>query len=258
MVAAMMIKPHIDRMTLRTRVFALAGVVVLGAASLGCGALSKAKQAVDNVSAISDLADKIGKSDKLTYTGEYQVQDGAKATVVQQPPNAAFLGQDGRFILTDDHLFMCQGAGSKTTCQRSPNQNKAGATADQAAYMTAIAGGGFISAPMAVALMTAAAIVPGTKVDKSEKTIGGLKSTCLHVTGIPKDQADPDSVTAKEFTVCVGENGVLTTFSGVGTDDKKVGVELTKFSTTVDAKSFAPPAGAKIVDVENLTPPAGK
>jgi hypothetical protein len=245
-------------MILRSRAVVVIAAAVVSAGTLGCGVVSKAKQAVENVSAISDLADKLGKSDQLTYTGTYKMDDGSTATVVQEPPKAAFLGKSGRFILTQDALLLCSGTGSgsggKVACQRSPNQNKVAASADQAAYVSAVAGGGFISAPMAVAVMTAAAVVPGTKIDKSEKKIAGVKSTCLHVTGIPGDK-DPNAVTAKEFTVCVGDNGVLTTFTGVGTDNKKVGVELTKFTGKVDEKAFVPPAGAKIVDVQDLQTP---
>ena len=240
-------------MNLRTRAALVVAAAVLGAGTLGCGIVSKAKQAVDNVSAISDLADKLGKSDQLTYAGDYKLDDGTSVTVVQQPPKAAFISKKGRFILTEDALLLCDTQNGKWTCQRTPNQSNVSASADQAAYMSAIAGGGFINAPMAVALMTAAAVVPGTKIEKSEKKIAGLQSTCLRVTGIPADK-DPSAVTAKEFTVCVADNGVLTTFSGIGTDDKKVGVELTKFATNVDAKSFAAPAGAKIVDVETIDP----
>jgi hypothetical protein len=241
-------------MILRSRAVVVIAVAVVGAGTLGCGVVSKAKQAVENVSAISDLADKLGKSDQLTYTGTYKMDDGSTATVVQEPPKAAFIGKSGRFILTQDALLLCNGTGSKVACQRSPNQNKVAASADQAAYVSAVAGGGFISAPMAVAVMTAAAVVPGTKIDKSEKKVAGVNSTCLHVTGIPADK-DPNAVTAKEFTVCVGDNGVLTTFTGVGTDNKKIGVELTKFAGKVDEKSFVPPAGAKIVDVQDIQAP---
>jgi hypothetical protein len=234
------------------RMLCFAAAALLGVGALGCGFISKAKQAVENVSTISDLADKLDKSSKLTYTAEYKVVgDPAIATVVQQPPNAAFIGKDGRFVLTPDFMLMC----SKTTCQRTVNQAKTEASADQAAYMTAVAGGGFISTPMALALMTAAAVVPGVKVDKSDKKIAGVSSTCLHVTGIPKDDSNPNNVSAKEFTVCVGDNGVLTTFTGVGTDDKKIGVEMQKFVTTADPKSFVAPAGAKVVDVDTLEPP---
>jgi hypothetical protein len=241
-------------MMLRSRVVVVIAAAVVSAGTLGCGVVSKAKQAVENVSAISDLADKLGKSDQLIYTGTYKMDDGSTATVVQQPPKAAFAGKSGRFILTEDALLLCNGTGGNVACQRSPNQNKVAASADQAAYVSAVAGGGFISAPMAVAVMTAAAVVPGTKIDKSEKKVAGVSSTCLHVTGIPADK-DPNAVTAKEFTVCVGDNGVLTTFTGVGTDNKKVGVELTKFSSKVDAKAFVPPAGAKIVDVQDIQAP---
>lgn len=241
-------------MILRSRAVLVIAAAVVSAGTLGCGVVSKAKQAVENVSAISDLADKLGKSDQLTYTGTYKMDDGSTATVVQEPPKAAFLGKSGRFILTQDALLLCSGTGRNVTCQRSPNQNKVAASADQAAYVSAVAGGGFISAPMAVAVMTAAAVVPGTKIDKSEKKVAGVKSTCLHVTGIPADK-DPTAVTAKEFTVCVGDNGVLTTFTGVGTDNKKIGVELTTFSGKVDEKAFVPPAGAKIVDVQDLQTP---
>jgi hypothetical protein len=241
-------------MILRSRAILVIAAAVVSAGTLGCGVVSKAKQAVENVSAISDLADKLGKSDQLTYTGTYKMDDSSTATVVQEPPKAAFVGKSGRFILTQDALLLCSGTGSNVACQRSRNQNKVAASADQAAYVSAVAGGGFISAPMAVAVMTAAAVVPGTKIDKSEKKVAGVNSTCLHVTGIPADK-DPTAVTAKEFTVCVGDNGVLTTFTGVGTDNKKVGVELTKFSGKADEKAFVAPAGAKIVDVQDIQTP---
>jgi hypothetical protein len=240
-------------MNLRTSAVVAIAAAVLGVGSLGCGVISKAKQAVDNVSAVTDLADKIGKADKLTYTGQYKVvSDGTTATVTQDPPKAAYIGTNGRYILTDDALLLCTGTGGKQACQRSP-KGAAGSTGDQAAMMSAVAGGGFISAPMAVALMTASAVVPGIKIDKSSKKVAGLSSTCLHVTGIPAD-SQPNSVTAKEYDVCVGDNGVLTRFTGLGTDDKKIGVELTKFSESADAKNFKAPAGAKIVDVQSIDP----
>jgi hypothetical protein len=226
---------------------------MLGAGSLGCGLISKAKQTVDNVSAVTDLADKLGKADDLVYTGQYRVVgDGTTATVTQDPPKAAYIGKEGRYILTDDALLLCVGAAGKTTCQRSP-RSQGGSAGDQAAMMSAVAGAGFISAPMAVALMTASAVVPGIKIEKSDTKVAGLKSTCLHVTGIPAD-SQPNSVTAKEYDVCVAGNGILTRFTGLGTDDKKIGVELTKFSDSADAKNFKAPAGAKIVDVQSIDP----
>jgi hypothetical protein len=238
------------------RLTTIAAAVVLGAATLGCGFLSNIGNAVDNIQEVADLTDLMTKSADLTYTGEYTLVDGSgSATVVQQPPNAAFIGKDGRFILTDESLYMCEGTGAKTTCQRTPNSGGAAPSADQAAYMTAVAGAGFISTPMAIALMGTAAIVPGVEIEKSTKTVAGLESTCLDATKISATKPAGDtSVDLSEVTVCVADNGVLTVFRGTGTDGSQVGVELKKFSTTVDAAAFAPPKGAKVVDVGQLNP----
>jgi hypothetical protein len=239
-----------------TRLATVAAAVALGAATLGCGFISDIGNAVDNIKTVADLTDKLTKSAEVTYTGEYTLVDGdGTATVVQQPPNAAFLGKDGRFILTSESLYMCTGTSARTTCQRAPNTSGDAPSADQAAYLTAVAGGGFISAPMAIALMGAAAIVPDVKIDKSTRDVAGLSSTCLHATGISSaEQAGAGNVDLSELTVCVADNGVLTTFRGLGTDGSNVGVELASFSTTVDAAAFAPPKGAKIVDVGQLAP----
>ena len=101
--------------------------------------------------------------------------------------------------------------------------------------------------PEQTRLIAAMPVVPGVKIEQSTATIAGQKSDCLDVTGIPKDQ-DPNAVTAKEFHVCVSENGLLTRFKGVGTDDKAIGVELTKYSDKVDPQAFVPPK-PKLLDI---------
>ncbi|GAA0730207.1 hypothetical protein GCM10010199_45340 [Dactylosporangium roseum] len=236
-----------------SRILSVATASVLGAGMLGCGLINQVKQTVDNVSAISDLADRLGKSGQLTFTAEYKTDDGSATTVVQQPPKAAYLGKEGRFILTENTLLSCSGPANKTVCHKSPVQPGQLSSADRAAHLSAVAGGGFISTEMALALMTAAAVVPGVKIAQNTATIAGQKSDCLDVTGIPRD-SDPNAVTAQEFHVCVAENGLLTRFKGVGTDDKQLGVELTKYSEQVDPQAFVVPRGAKII--EGTTPPA--
>jgi hypothetical protein len=238
---------------LLTRAAVAAAALTLGAATLGCGFISNVTDAVDNLAAVGNLTDKLTKSANLTFTAGYDLVDGSgKATVVQQPPNAAYVGKDGTLILTSDALLMCSGSGAaKVTCQRAPNSTGGQAPAE---YMTAVAGGGFISTPMAITMIGAASIVPGVKIDESRRQIAGLSGTCLHATGISsQQQAGAGNVDMKELTVCVADNGVLTAFSGVGTDDSRVGVEMTSYSTTVDAAAFAPPKGAKVVDVTELS-----
>jgi len=242
-----------------TRLLATAAALLLGAGALGCGPVGQVKQAADNVTAISNLADRLGKSGQLTFTADYKnvsgsEGDGKTTMKVQEPPKAAYLAADGRFILTEDTLYQCSGkAGQKVVCQKSPVQTGDLSKSDRAAYISAVAGGGFISAEMALALMTAAAVVPGVKIAENTATIAGQKSDCLDVTDIPRDQ-DPNAVTAKEFHVCVSENGLLTRFKGVGTDDKAIGVELTKYSDKVDPQAFVPPKGAQII--EGTAPPS--
>src|SRR6185503_1025602 len=81
------------------------------AASLGCGLINQVNQVVNAAQVLSDFADRMNKSAKLTYTAEYSMvggeNAGEKVTLVQQPPNAAFLAKNGRFITTPDALFYC-------------------------------------------------------------------------------------------------------------------------------------------------------
>jgi hypothetical protein len=234
-----------------TRAAVAAAALTLGAATLGCGFIASVGEAVDNLATVAVLTDKLTKSAKLTFTARYDLVDGSgSATVTQAPPNAAYAGRDGTVILTGDALLMCAGT-TEVTCQRAPNSTDGQAPAE---YLTAVAGGGFISAPMAITLIGAASVVPGVKIDESSREIAGLKGTCLHATGISSaDQAGAGDVGLTELTVCVADNGMLTAFSGVGTDDSRVGVELASFSTTVNVAAFAPPAGATVVDVAAIS-----
>jgi hypothetical protein len=236
-----------------TRAAVVAAAVVLGAATLGCGFIANVGTAVDNLAAVGDLTEKLTKSAKLTFTARYSLVDASgTATVVQEPPNAAYAGTDGTFILTRDALYMCNG-NVPATCQRAPNSMEGKAPIDYAAYATSVAGGGFISAPMAITMLGAASIVPGVKIETNSREIAGLAGTCLHATGISSpERAGAGNVDLTELTVCVADNGVLTAFSGTGTDGSRVGVELASYSATVDPAAFAPPAGAKVVDVTAL------
>jgi hypothetical protein len=227
---------------------------LLAATSLGCGVISQVRHAAGNVSEIGDVAGKLGDSSKLTFTAEYRLQDGSTATVVQQPPNAAFAGNAGRYIITADSLLMCATSNGTTSCQRSTNETGASLGGeDSTAFMATIAGAGFISTPMAVTLLTAASVAPDAKVEKSTRTIAGQKSTCLKVSNLPRDPGS-DGVDAKAYDVCVTGNGVLALFTGTGTDDKTIGVEMTRYQDSADPAAFAAPAGAMVTDVQQLNP----
>jgi hypothetical protein len=236
----------------RTIGFAAAAAVAL-AASLGCGVLSAANNAVHNISAVSDLADKINQSGTATYQADYRLDDGSIVTVAQQPPNSADVSPKARFISTADAFYLCDQDSGKWTCEKTANTGTP--DTESAAIAAAMSGNGFISAPMAVAVLTAAAIVPHAKVDMSTQTVAGQRSTCATVSNLEQAQRDQEQKIS-DFTVCVTDQGILARFSGTATDGKKAKVELTKYTTAVDPGLFRPPAGATINDVTELTTPS--
>jgi hypothetical protein len=238
----------------RTRTIAsLTAAAVALTATLGCGFLSAASNLAGNLSTISDLADKINKSEHATFQATYKLQDGGEVVVAQQPPNSATVGGKGRFIATPDAYYMCDQSTGGWVCQKSPVT--AGTETGNAALATGLAGDGFISAPLAVAVLTAALVVPNAHVDKGTETIAGQSSTCAKVSNLAQAQQN-ESNKVTDFTVCVTDTGVLARFEGTTTDGTKANVELTKYSGTVDGGLFQPPAGAKINDVSQLATPA--
>jgi hypothetical protein len=224
----------------------------VAAASMGCGMLDQAKNLVDNAAVLSDFADRLGKAQNLTFTAEYTADGGDTVTMVQQPPNTALLAKDGRFIFTTEATFLCMTEQAVLTCQKSPNDpSTTGAGSGLAA---GVGGPGFVTPELALGLILAASLVPGAKVEQSEKTIAGQSSRCASATGLEAAAQEGDTDVPKEFTVCVTEAGILASFTATSTTTEYKAIELTKYSDTADASAFTPPAEAKIVDVTQIQP----
>jgi hypothetical protein len=228
------------------------------AASLGCGLINQVNQVVNAAQVLSDFADRMNKAATLTYTAEYSMTGGEnageKVTLVQQPPKAAFLVKDGRFISTPEALFFCGDEKGVMTCQKQPNAAAAAGQAE-AGFVAGIAGPGFITPEVALGLILAAAVVPGAKVESSEKKIGGKDALCATASNLEAAASPGEKDVPKDFSVCILEEGVLASFSGTSSEDEKVAIELTSFKESADASAFAPPAGAKVVDVTSIEPP---
>jgi len=232
----------------RKQLLACAAAAVLVVGSMGCGVLRSAKNVADNASTLGDLSSKLENADKLTYQAEYKLDDGTKVTVAQDPPNSAAVGETGRYIATADYYYFCSDDSGKTTCQKSPNQGGDASSAN-AAWITGI-GNGFISAPLALAVLTAAILIPSAKVDKSSEKIAGQKATCAKVSNLEDAQKDePEDQRLHDFTVCITDSGILARFTGTGGDGKKQGVELTKYSDKADKSLFEVPEGAEVTDI---------
>lgn len=224
-------------------------VVVATATMLGCGVFGQVQQAADNISAVAELSEKLGGSDKLTFTAEYRLADGSTTTVVQQPPNAAFIGGKGRFVETPQTLLIC---GAENSCQSSANRTGE-LDITNAGMIPAAAGSGFISAPIALTLLSAGSITPGATVDRTERKIAGQPSTCLKVSGIKKDGQSA----AKSFSACVTDDGLLSSFAGDVTGDQTANIELTSYRGDADPQAFVAPAGHQVSNVDQLQVPAG-
>jgi hypothetical protein len=236
----------------RTIIFGTAAAVAV-TATLGCGFLSAASNLAGNMSTISDLADKINKAQTLTFQATYKLQDGASATVAQKPPASAVVGDKGRYYVTPDAFLLCDKSSGEWVCQKTPTNG--GTDSGNAALAAGVAGNGFISAPLAVAVLTAALVVPNAHVEKSTQSIAGQNSTCAKVSNLAQAQQNATDKVA-DFTVCVTDSGVLARFEGTDTNGTKANVELTKYSDSVDEGLLQPPAGAKINDVGQLQAPA--
>jgi hypothetical protein len=234
----------------RTRTTAaLAVAVVAIATTLGCGFISAASNVVGNLQTLSDLADKITNSEHATYQADYKLQDGSKVTVAQQPPNSADVSDKGRYLTTADAFYLCDRSTGGWECEKTPNS---GASGDENAALAAgVAGNGFVSAPLALAVLTAALVVPNAHVDETKQKIAGANSTCARVSNLAQAQQG-ESEKVADFTVCVTDSGILARFQGTLTDGTKASIELTKYSASVDSSLFQVPAGAKVTDVAQL------
>jgi outer membrane lipoprotein-sorting protein len=232
------------------RLVAIPAAILIGAASLGCGFISNV---IDTANALGEFSERLGKAQQLTYTAVYTTDTGDEVTLAQQPPNSSYADKDARFIITADHMMVCDNdsPGGKLVCNRVPNSAGA-ATGDEAAALSAALGGGFIPPELALSLVAAAALVPGSDVETNERKVGGLDSLCADVTGLEGAAAEGEETPLKDFSVCVADNGVLTSFKGTLTDGEEAKIELKSFSTKVDPKAFTAPAGAKVVDVDQL------
>jgi hypothetical protein len=250
--------------TRMSRVFTGALALVLIVGVLGCGFINQAKNLVDTAGVLSNFADRLGKASTLTFTADYKVSGEDKngkakkeptVKLVQQPPNAAFVTDDGRFIFTSDFTYLCSTEKGTMTCQKTPNQAP-DVTAADAGLISGVAGPFFVTPEIALGLIAAAAFVPGAKVNQSDKTIGGQKSLCADVTNLESAGSTPgDSEALHDFSVCVTEDGVLSSFSGSLKNGESAKVELVSYSADADKAAFAPPSGAKIVET-GATPPS--
>ncbi|GII33563.1 hypothetical protein [Planotetraspora mira] len=221
-----------------------AAVGVLGTSLMGCGVIGQVTNVVDSANTLSTFSDRLGKSAGLTFTATYKSTDGGTVTLVQEPPNSVFIGPEGRYIFTPDHMLLC----AENTCTRAP-----AAGAGNAGALTAATGPGFVTPELALGVVAAAAVVPGADIESEEKEIAGQDSLCATATGLEAAASPGDTDAPRDFSVCVTEAGVLASFTGTLTNGEKASIELVSFTDEADSKAFEAPEGAEIVDAASLS-----
>ncbi|GAA4593514.1 hypothetical protein GCM10023194_57950 [Planotetraspora phitsanulokensis] len=235
-------EPGTRRVAVRAVSLAVTGGV-LGASLMGCGVIGQVSNVVDSASTLSTFADRLGKSADLTFTATYKSTDGGTVTLVQEPPNSAFIGPDGRYVFTPDHMLFCE----KNTCTSAPS-----AGTGDAGAMTAATGPGFVTPELALGFVTAAAVIPGADIESEEREIAGQNSLCATATGLEAVASPGDGDAPRDFSVCVTETGVLASFTGTLASGEKASIELVSFKDEADAKAFEAPEGAEIAEATGL------
>jgi hypothetical protein len=234
---------------IRTFTYVTAAVVVI-ATGTGCSLISAAKKVVGNATVMAKYSEKLQRGLTATYKADYKDTDGSVVTVQQQPPNSVYISSTGPWIFNGNTSYLCDNSSGSMVCQKTVYDNSA--AADAALAGSNFATGGFMAGEMGVGLILAAGLVPSSKLTESSKTIAGQKSSCVSVSNL--QGADSTSGDLSSFTMCVTDAGIVSQFSGTGTDGKTVGSTMTSYTTKIDPSLFQPPAGAQIVDANSPLP----
>ena len=207
---------------------------------MGCGLIGKAQQVVGAAKILSDFSDRLGERPEAhLHRRRTRWTGGDPVTLTQQPPNSAYIGKTGRFIFTRRPCTCAAPRTAVLTCQKSAPTSGRRRRAATPAWWPGSAGPGFVSPALALGLIAAAVLVPGAKVDESNKTIAGQSSRARQRPTWTPPPARATRTRRKDFTVCVTDGGVLASFTGTDTAGRsRHGDRTDQYSTTADPKSF--------------------
>ena len=202
----------------------LPGLLLVGAA--GCGGTGEANAAgLAQGDLVSALAAQLSAGSALSYTATYQLAGGETATITraQRPPRTAYVYPGGRLLVTTTATISCKG----DNCTQSAPDPTA------AAGLTAL-----VTPEAALGMLNTAALDPAVEAAQHDTTVAGRHATCL-------DLQNVDGTPARDFTVCVTNEGALASFAatlnGTPTD-----LAMTAYSDRVSGADFTLPASAKI------------
>jgi hypothetical protein len=234
------LSPHASR-----RVIAALATAALGAVA-GCGSISDAQRVIDRSHLVNELASRLDSAEALTYTAEYQLPGGTRATIAQaqQPIRTAYAHAGGKFATTPEATMDCRvGAGAPTCTLTGPASPSSNATTT---LLNALRDRGLVPPTLVVSLLTAASLSPNTVIRQHDTTVAGEHATCVTVSGV-------EDAPASAFDACITSAGVLGSFKG-DVNSTPMEISLVRYTTSVAADAFALPAGAQLVDQRPAKP----
>lgn len=225
--------------------YAVVAAAALVSVLTGCTAIGDAQQVIDRARLVNDLASRLDHAGELTYTAEYQLSGGGRATIAQaqDPLRVAYTYPQGKLMLLPDRTVDCRAAtaGAAPTCTLSAPPS---ATTDPASGLLAAVGDrGLVPPTVVVRLLTAASLSSDAVVAQHDTTIAGEHATCVDVAGV-------ENAPSSKFTACITAAGVLGQFSGTF-DGAAVDASLTRYADSVAEDAFDLPSAAKVVDTRS-------
>jgi hypothetical protein len=209
---------------------AAASAVLLSATA--CTGLDEANAAsITRDDPISELATQLAGGAGLTYTATYQLAGGETATITQaqKPARTAYVYPGGRLIATTAGTIRCDGDDAPRTCTET------------AAAPSASPGAGALISPDAVlTMLNTAALDDDATAEQHDTTIAGRHATCLNIRKV-------DGTPAREFSVCVTNEGALGSFAAT-IKGERADVALTTYADKADARAFTVPRSARLID----------
>ncbi|GAA1816214.1 hypothetical protein HC028_10150 [Planosporangium flavigriseum] len=219
---------------------AVAALVTAALGTLtGCGSISDAQQVMDRAHLVNELASRLDHASELTYTAEYQLPGGGRATIAQaqRPLRTVYIYPGGKFATTPDATIDCGTDSGAATCTLTAPPSP---STDATTLVNALRDRGVAPPTLVVGLLTAASLSSNTQIQQHDTTLAGEHSTCVNVAGV-------ENSAASQFDACITSAGVLGSFKGT-VDNKKLDISLISYAASVAADAFDVPTGVKIVD----------
>nr|WP_296068069.1 hypothetical protein [uncultured Actinoplanes sp.] len=213
----------------------LAGLCAAGT-MLGAAACTDVDQAnaasITRDDLVSAMAGQLTAGSGISYTATYQLVGGGTATVTrgQRPSRTAYVYPGGRLIVTPASVTRCTGDATLTCTRTDPDPTAA----------TTLSGTNLVTPEAALAMLNTAALDQDVEAESHDTTVAGRHANCL-------DLAEVDGTPAREFSVCVTNEGALASFTAM-IKGERADLAMTTYADKVTPAMFTLPATAKVTD----------